>query len=239
MSVVAMRLAGPLQSWGSASRFTRRGTERFPTKSGVLGLVAAALGLRRDEPVGQLATLRFGVRADQPGTLLRDFQTAHKPERQKGGEVKWRAMPLSHRYYVADAVFLACLEGDAGFIADIDAAVRSPAFPLYLGRRSCPPAGPVALGRFDDDLEAVLATHRWLAAASVQRRHRAGHVLLETARDADESDDVADFIRDVPVSFDPNYRQYGWRRVVHGWVEVTNPTWAGQAEHDPMTVLEG
>ena len=44
MSVLLVRLAGPMQSWGSQSRFSHRDTEREPTKSGVVGLLSAALG---------------------------------------------------------------------------------------------------------------------------------------------------------------------------------------------------
>ena len=75
MAVLLLKLAGPLQSWGSASRFTDRGTQHEPTKSGVVGLLAAALGRRRTASVDDLASLRFGVRIDQPGTLQDDFQT--------------------------------------------------------------------------------------------------------------------------------------------------------------------
>ncbi|MGV9680370.1 type I-E CRISPR-associated protein Cas5/CasD [Nocardia sp. NPDC003482] len=71
--VLLIRLAGPLQSWGSVSRFAHRDTELHPTKSGVLGMCAAALGLDRDDPLGDLTELRFGVRADHPGTPVRDY----------------------------------------------------------------------------------------------------------------------------------------------------------------------
>ncbi|MGW3293907.1 type I-E CRISPR-associated protein Cas5/CasD [Streptomyces xiamenensis] len=73
--VLLVRLAGPLQSWGITGRFARRDTHSRPTKSGVIGLCAAALGLHREEPLGELAELRFGVRADRPGTPLRDYHT--------------------------------------------------------------------------------------------------------------------------------------------------------------------
>ncbi|MFD7102964.1 type I-E CRISPR-associated protein Cas5/CasD [Streptomyces celluloflavus] len=73
--VLLIRLAGPLQSWGIAGRFARRDTHSRPTKSGVIGLCAAALGLPREEPLGELAEVRFGVRADRPGTSLRDYHT--------------------------------------------------------------------------------------------------------------------------------------------------------------------
>lgn len=73
--VLLIRLAGPLQSWGLTGRFARRDTHTRPTKSGVIGLCAAALGLAREEPLGELAEVLFGVRADRPGTPLRDYHT--------------------------------------------------------------------------------------------------------------------------------------------------------------------
>lgn len=91
MSVLLLRLAGPLQAWGSAARFARRTTESAPTKSGVIGLLAAAQGRPREADLSDLAALRFGVRIDQPGTRVRDFQTAHH-------QVTGRAMPVSERF---------------------------------------------------------------------------------------------------------------------------------------------
>ncbi|MES5824249.1 type I-E CRISPR-associated protein Cas5/CasD [Streptomyces sp. RG80] len=72
-SVLLLRLAGPLQSWGALARFDRRDTLNRPTKSGVTGLIAAALGLDRADDLGALTDLRFAVRADRPGTAVRDF----------------------------------------------------------------------------------------------------------------------------------------------------------------------
>ncbi|MFJ4854095.1 type I-E CRISPR-associated protein Cas5/CasD [Streptomyces sp. NPDC088730] len=73
--VLLVRLAGPLQSWGVNGRFSRRDTHSRPTKSGVIGMCAAALGLPREEPLGELAEVLFGVRADRPGVPLRDYHT--------------------------------------------------------------------------------------------------------------------------------------------------------------------
>ncbi|WP_063806154.1 type I-E CRISPR-associated protein Cas5/CasD, partial [Streptomyces kanamyceticus] len=119
MSVLALQLAGPLQAWGASARFARRTTENAPTKSGVIGLLAAAQGLERTADLTALTALRFGVRIDQPGTRIRDFQTAHHPD-------TGQAMPISDRYYLADAVFVAALEGTADLIAELDAALRCP-----------------------------------------------------------------------------------------------------------------
>lgn len=80
MAVLLLRLAAPLQAWGSSSKFIVHSTEREPTKSGVIGMIAAALGIQRnDDPqkLVPLTTLRFGVRADKEGVLLKDFHMVH------------------------------------------------------------------------------------------------------------------------------------------------------------------
>lgn len=242
MTVVALRLAGPLQSWGSGSRFVRRSSEREPTKSGVLGLVAAAKGLRRTDSLEEILGLRFGVRVDQSGRLIRDFQTAQRPRTNKDGTVTWTSMPLSYRYYLSDAAYVAVLEGERALVEGVDAALRSPEFPLYLGRRSCPPAGPVALGVWDGDLEQALATIPWQASTREQRRHRQRMVRVATVCDASPDLEVgAELVRDVPVSFDPNHRQHGWRSITRDVVELPNPHGVAEAvaEHDPMSSLGG
>lgn len=240
MSVVVLRLAAPMQSWGSSSRFVRRTTNTEPTKSGVLGLVAAAHGMRRSDPLESLLKLRFAVRVDQPGQLLRDFQTAQRPQRGRDGTLTWKALPLSQRYYIADAVYLAVLEGEDQLVKGIDDALRRPEFPLFLGRRSCPPAGPVALGVRDWDLDTALAEEPWLASQREQRRQRCTRVRLATIRDACAGETPTELIQDTPISFDPNHRQYAWRAVIRDQVDIANPHGVAdpRQEHDPMTALE-
>lgn len=219
MSTLLLRLAGPLQAWGDSSRFTRRETRDEPTKSGVLGLLAAAMGRRRTDAIEDLLGLRFGVRVDQTGRLVRDFQTA---QQWSSG----RRMPLSYRYYLADAVFVAGVEGDAGLLADVDAAVRTPAFPLYLGRRACPPARQISMGVVRGDVVGALRAHPW-EASTWYRRTMPRHVvlrLLADARDEDDGGQHRETVRDVPLSFDPERREYGWREVVElAGVPVENP----------------
>jgi CRISPR system Cascade subunit CasD len=238
MSALVLRLAGPLQSWGSHSRFVRRLTEPAPTKSGVIGLLAAARGLRRTDELTEFFGLRFGVRIDQPGRLVRDFHTARSLDGTQ-------TMPLSYRYYLADAAFLAVVEGDRQLLQGLDAALRQPVFALYLGRRSCPPAGPISQGLRDGGVEEVLQREPWQAATWHQRSVRAPSVLLATVRDARAGDANTETMRDEPVSFDPERRQYSWRSVVRGHVEVPNPSWTAagpldaSTEHDPMALLGG
>jgi CRISPR system Cascade subunit CasD len=236
MSVLMMQLVGPLQSWGASARFARRTTEPAPTKSGVIGLVAAALGRDRSEDLTDLAALRFGVRIDQPGTPIRDYQTAQHFDTGK-------SMPVSERFYLADAVFLAALEGDADLIETLHDALRTPGFLPYLGRRSCPPARPIELGvHHDRDLPQALAREPWHAAPWHQRRQRHPHVDLETRTEATTADGSTDSLRDQPLSFDPRHRRYALRGVRTGKVTVPNPyaRLAGPIpDHDPASLLGG
>ena len=168
MATLLLRLAAPLQSWGSDSKFETRKTDREPTKSGVVGLLAAALGLRRDDTEGlaRLNGLRFAVRADQEGSLLVDFHTA------KSRDTSY----VTYRHYLQDAVFLAGLESeDEALLRELEAALRHPVYPLYLGRRSPPaalsghPAGEPA-GRPPDGTHAGTKTGNREAAHRGRRR---------------------------------------------------------------------
>ncbi|MDO4412396.1 type I-E CRISPR-associated protein Cas5/CasD [Cutibacterium sp.] len=234
MTVLLLRLAGPLQSWGDSSRFTIRATRREPTKSGVLGLLAAAQGRRRTDSIEDLLTLRFGVRTDQPGSVIRDFHSA----------IDWakvKPMPLSNRYYLSDAVFVAGVEGDPTLVHGLDDAIKDPQFPLYLGRRSCPTEGQVSLGVRDGDLVEALKDEPW-HAKTWHRRRQGRSVRLPIAYDAapgQPGNTVRDIdtVRDIPLSFNPERREYGWRDVATIIKVVDNPN--GTDEPDWFAGLEG
>ena len=141
MATMLLRLAAPLQAWGADSKFETRKTAREPTKSGVIGLLAAALGLRRDEtePLTRLVQLRFGVRVEREGQLLVDFHMARNEEKDRSY--------VTYRHYLEDAVFLVGLESeDTALLQELAEALTHPVFPLYLGRRACPPTLPLCLG---------------------------------------------------------------------------------------------
>ncbi|WP_327328701.1 type I-E CRISPR-associated protein Cas5/CasD (plasmid) [Streptomyces sp. NBC_01210] len=239
MSVLTLRLAGPLQSWGASARFTRRTTESAPTKSGVVGMLAAAAGIERgdDERLEPLAALRFGVRIDQPGTRVRDFHTAHHG-------VTGKSMPLSERFYLADAVFVAALEGDRTLLAALHAALRAPVYAPYLGRRSCPPALPIelALHASVTSLHQALQDEPWQAAPWYRRqRRRDATVSLAVLREADDHEHHADVLRDQPLSFAAEHRRHALRTVLSTTVEVPNPAAAptrSAPRHDPFDALE-
>lgn len=230
-STLLMRFAGPMQAWGDSSRFNHRHTREAPTKSGVLGLLAAASGRRRTDPIEDLIGLRFGVRTDQPGTVMRDFQT----------EIDWRtskAHPLTHRYYLADAVFVAGVEGPPELLQTLRRALLQPAYPLYLGRRACPPSGRFVLGLRQLALIEALRTEPW-QASRWHRRKQPPMVELAIARDCMPGETPHESSRDTPLSFDPTFRQYGWRDVVHEKTQAFENPDAQRVSHDPLAFLEG
>lgn len=182
---ILLHLSGPLQSWGTHSAFNERDTARFPTRSGIIGLLAASLGRRRGEPVDDLARLSLTTRTDRPGVLLRDLHTVGGGLPAKGtvttAEGKKRPPAqgtlLSHRTYLADAAFTAALTGsNSALLHECAEALRNPVWPPYLGRRSCPPQGPLLIGLLQNplqhlvDLPLVRRARNRAADASTHRR---------------------------------------------------------------------
>ena len=210
MSTLLLRLAGPMQAWGADSQFEVRKTNREPTKSGVIGLLAAALGLKRDAPLDELTALRFGVRVDRKGVLMRDFHM-----------VKGEKSYITYRYYLCDAVFLVGVASeDEMLLKRLEEAVTHPAFPLFLGRRSCPPEGRVCLGLRDLPLEEALRQEKSLVADKPGRKRMVLEAPDGTAR-----------MRDLPVSFNSYHRQYAYRAAKEVWTNLPDN------EHDPMREL--
>jgi CRISPR system Cascade subunit CasD len=146
MATLLLRLQGPMQSWGTTSRFDERETQLEPSKSGVIGLMCAALGRDRAEPVDDLAAMRMGVRVDREGIPMRDYQTATGVLIAASGKADHERTVVSPRFYLSDATFLVGLEGeDLSLLTRLHEAVLHPVWPLALGRRSFVPGCPVYL----------------------------------------------------------------------------------------------
>ncbi|MFC4030732.1 type I-E CRISPR-associated protein Cas5/CasD [Streptomyces polygonati] len=166
MTGFLLHLAAPLQSWGEHSAFTHRDTASHPTRSGLIGLLASALGIPRAEAVAdgedrealfaRLTQALFTVRVDRPGTVMGDFHTVG------GGYPQHLTVPtakgarrgadaatiVSTRHYLSDAAFTVAADfTDASLARRCADAVAAPRWPLHLGRRSCPPGALLLLGR--------------------------------------------------------------------------------------------
>jgi CRISPR system Cascade subunit CasD len=198
MTVLLLRLAGPMQSWGTESRFSHRDTRAEPSKSGVVGLLCAALGRPRSAPLDDLAGLTMGVRVDREGRLARDFHTAQEVLRADGSGRQETV--TSDRFYLADADFLVGLAGERGLLGRLDAALRRPVWPLYLGRKSFVPGLPVPLPQPTEaiqggELEDVLRSFPWTARYQGEGPGGPLRYVVEVAFGAGEPRP------DVPLSF--------------------------------------
>lgn len=171
-----------MQSWGTTSRFDERDTQLEPSKSGVLGLICAALGRDRSESVDDLAGLTMGVRVDREGIVLRDYQTATGII-NAAGKVDMKRTVVSPRYYLSDAAFLVGFEGDGILLAQIHLALKVPHWPLSFGRKGYLPSPPVYLpdGLQDSDLLAALRSYPELTKGASQQVRR---LLLESVEGA-------------------------------------------------------
>ena len=243
MRTLLLRLAAPLQAWGTESKFDIRKTHREPSKSGVIGLLACALGIRREDSAAmfELSKLSFGVRVDQAGQQLMDYHTvkSYKSIKDYLAEGDPADAYQTYRYYLADAVFLAAVSSeDDALMHRLEAALHRPAFPLFLGRRSCPPTLPLSLGLRKLALEEALRKEPWQASSEYQnqwKRKHAGQTLhLRMILDADEKAKNIAQMRDVPKSFDPAWRQYAFRNVK----EESTDLRFSDTIHDAMAEVE-
>lgn len=219
MSVLLLQLAGPLQSWGDSSRFVRRETRNEPTKSGVIGMLASAQGRNREDSIEDLLGLSFGVRIEQRGRIIRDLQTEKSMTRKRNSNRFDKEMPLTYRYYLSDARFLVALGAKRELLETLDQAIHTPKWPLFLGRRSCPPDYPLSLGIHDEyaDVRQALDSEPWHAAKWYRRRYRQPD--LEIVCDAMEGEDTS-VQSDLPLSFSSTGRKYADRVVFVGHIDA-------------------
>lgn len=229
-ATLLLRLVGPMQAWGTQSRFTHRDTGLEPSFSGVLGLLCAALGRPRDAGVDDLAHLSMGVRVDREGIMRVDYhttggshlrsETGYGVPSPDGGK---RGTVLSDRYYLADAEFLVGLEGDRALLEEIRDALRAPRWQIFLGRKAFVPSAPVYLpdaapwdgGLRDAPLEEALRTYPWLGHLPPGRKPDADtlRLILPDALGGD-------LRTDVPLSFAE--RRFATRMVRPGTVTLAD-----------------
>lgn len=230
MRSLVLRLEGPLQSWATQSKLGIRDTDREPSKSGVIGLIGAALGMDRDDDV-QLAELRalsMAVRVDRAGALLRDYHTVgggrFRDRSERGdlryfvfdtdaGKVGSNCIP-TERYYLQDASFTVALSGESGLMERIAGAVRMPHWPIFLGRRACVPSAPVFLDLVDIDAPTAIRAAPISMSIRPDMSERL-RLIVEAS-----PDDGGEPRYDDPLSFRVGRKRYGIRYVKTEWMDV-------------------
>jgi CRISPR system Cascade subunit CasD len=206
---LALLLDGPMQSWGHVSRFERRTTALHPTRSGVIGLIAAALGINKHHPdevaqIARLASLTVTTLSlprnklsggELPIRRLEDYHTV-TGIRRASGKLDKDATVQTYRHYLLDARFGVLLEGSASLLEEVAAALRNPGWGVWLGRKCCIPASPLLI--------TVSSTR---AKAWSELLRRTGHSGAEPEENFDRiiqagvTDSGADMIEDTPISF--------------------------------------
>jgi len=220
MTTLLIRLVGPLQSWGTTSRFAERDTGKEPSKSGVIGLLAASMGIDRENWIDlePLTRLSMGVRHDRPGIPKREYQTAGCARTDtiiKADGSKTMDGVVSFRSYLADAAFLVGMEGqDRSLLEKIQASLQNSVWVPSLGRKSYVPSEPlwVVEGVQDKPLTEVLPGWPWIGALR-WKEELPSKLLLSL-----ESEDGSGALRmDQPLSSFAE-RRFGARYVKSKWI---------------------
>jgi CRISPR system Cascade subunit CasD len=204
-----------MQSWGTTSRFDHRDTGKEPSKSGVLGLLSAALGIDRENwsDLEPLTHLLMGVRHDRPGVPKRDYQTAQNIISADRSKIHNTA--VSTRDYLADASFLVGIEGDdRTFLERAHVALRNPVWPLALGRKSYVPSESIWIEKGVQDVPLRDSLTLWPWIASLRKWEEFPEKLLISF----ESEDHSGVLKmDQPLSSFAE-RRFGARFVRSEWI---------------------
>ena len=190
MSTLLIKFDSPLQSWGTTLKLKDHTTDRYPSKSAVIGMIASAMGRNRNDDVSDLANIKFGTRIDRQGTLIRDFQVSEISDEDK---------KIGHREYLSDACFTCGIEAEKTTLEYIESALLHPAYPLFAGRRGCPVTAELVQGIVDTELRETLNSY------DLKGGHRT--IVLDSDTGA------GTMVKDIPVSFSSENRQYKYRFV--------------------------
>ena len=203
-----------MQAWGASSRYQQRKTEAFPTKSGLIGLIAASMGIDKEDPseeaqIARLSELKLTVlpvarnKASQRTQRLRDYHTVgggydtndpieklHITRKASGGP---SGTVITERIYLTDARFIALFTGDTPLLQHCAEALSNPKWGVWFGRKACLPAAPLlpTLAASADQAIRALCVTADLTQDTVNRSH--GQV--------EAPGDGAWFQWDHPISF--------------------------------------
>ncbi len=203
---LTLMLDAPMMSWGVSSRFQRRTTDLHPSRSAVCGMICAAMGIDKgsmdeERMLRRLETLEFTFYAiprahpARDGVLavrrLEDFHTVSGTRSADNPRPKKDAV-LTYRQYLLDARFAAMLTGEKELLTAIASALSNPKWGVWLGRKSCIPAAPIAPHAVRTSCEDALAD---------VGLDRESVVHLSRVQDVASFADGTDTVMDIPVNF--------------------------------------
>lgn len=207
-------LEGPLQSWGHDSRFGRRESLPFPTKSGVMGLLCAALGAsgEQTELLAEFANLDFHVwafptKGANDVAQLRDFQMVGSgyddkdpwqqlliPKTSEGKKAVGGGAKLTYRYYIQNMAFAVAVEVPDNQAEALTEALQAPKWSLCLGRKNCIPTEFIYQGKYGD--RAILAEKAHQLADNKNRQ-----LAFEVMQGGDLEQGEVINLNDIPLQF--------------------------------------
>ncbi len=214
MRFLALRLEGPLQSWGFDSQYNRRNTGLLPTKSAIAGMCCAAMGLSRGceeerqflESFGALRMTAIAIPRSSdkqkplPVRRLQDYHTVQNTRRANGAINN--DCVLTHRMYLTDSAFGVMLEGNDEVLTKIAEALADPKWGIWLGRKACIPSAPVLAGLKDNRAEALSLLIGDKPLESFTREE-----------EVESFSDGRDSLPDNPLSFSLERRMFAPRRI--------------------------
>lgn len=216
MPFLLLRLRGPMQAWGTRSRFEYRDTEREPTFSGIIGIIAAAEGLPRGADLSEYHQLVITVRVDREGELDREFQTALDVVKASGGT----ETQIIHRDFLADAAFHVAVEGPDSLIKRIFTALHRPRYPLFLGRKSYLPSIPIVYPGKESYIDTGEDALTFLCGLPLAHDPPISRDKLVAGDETEKirfvvphTDGGVEMRRDMPQNFDIYRRRYNTRYI--------------------------
>jgi len=201
----------PLQSWGASSKFDRRETMPFPTKSGVYGLILSAMGKSGEqkellEKLSKMNMEVFSYSNRDNNVMLEDYhlvgggydesdewEVLHIPKKADGKKPVGTGNKITYRYYLQNAKFGVLLEIPDEIKNDIEKYLKNPVYQIYLGRKNCVPTELVFQGIYDTKDKAFSRLKQIADSKKIVEKFR----VVEGKSDGDESF----YINDVPIQF--------------------------------------
>lgn len=226
MKTILLKLSGPMQAFGTSSNFETRYTDYYPSKSAIVGMLAASLGYRRDDcRIEKINEIDFAVRVDQKPNLIRDYQIAQK---YKTNGTLTRNY-VTNRYYLEDGIFIVAIGARDELIEELYEALNRPYFQIFMGRRSCPPPADFILNLVEEEPIEALRKLSWQASSCFKRKNKIYKANIYADYDLIEGRKVRR--NDRVISFSQKRREFSIRFESENSIDFSDEY---QTSHDPF-----